>query len=299
MAAIGRSGVISGRLFGSAVKGAQQGDPSAPSRKARGRGSQRSVVVGGGGGASGRGGGGNNRASAFARAFGIEESSYEPNTGPVRRERGRRAAGPYETSEDVDADYNGFPRYQQYDWDEPNWEHDQFEGPMTVGSAIFVRNLPPGVEGWQLKPLFEEAGQIASIQVDNGPIPTATIAFVRQGVASDAAELFQGRWLRGNELKITVKAAESSGARTSDEDFWRTELREMRQSGRLIGNDPRSLAAYGAWEDDWRSREERRGFGSERKAKGKGKSKNFDGSNPEGDPGPGRGGMRSALSWDN
>lgn len=286
---------MSGRLFGSAVKGAQQDGPTSPSRKARGRGTQRRPGAGSGGGGSNDG---NHRASAFARAFGIEESSWQPSLGPVRSVRGRRAVGPYEDSEEIDADYNGFPRYSQWDRDEPNWEHDQFEGPMTVGSAIFVRNLPPGVEGWQLKPLFEEAGQIANIQVDNGPIPTATIAFVRQGVAADAVELFQGRWLRGYELKITIKKAESSGARTSDEEFWREELREMRQSGRMIGNDPRLLVDYGGWEDDWRGRVERRGFGSERKAKGKGKSKTSGVSLPGGDPGPGKGGMRSALSWD-
>eukprot|EP00913_Durusdinium_trenchii_P007858 g7375.t1 len=95
--------------------------------------------------------GSNPRASAFARAFDVEEQA----AGPVRKVRGRRV-GPYDEFE-VDADYNGFPRYSQYDWDEPDWEHDQFDGPQTVGSAIFVRNLPPGVEGQQLKHLFEEA----------------------------------------------------------------------------------------------------------------------------------------------
>ncbi|CAE7538328.1 unnamed protein product [Symbiodinium natans] len=141
-------------------------------------------------------GGGNPRASAFARAFDVEEQA----PGPIRQVRGRRD-GPYELLVEADADYNGFPRYSQYDWDEPDWEHDQFEGPQTVGSAIFVRNLPPGVEGQQLKHLFEEAGQIANIQVDQGPLPTATIGYVRQGVAFDAAEMFHGRWLLGQELK--------------------------------------------------------------------------------------------------
>ncbi|CAE7241350.1 AL1 [Symbiodinium pilosum] len=231
--------------------------------------------------------GSNPRASAFARAFDVEEQ----NPGPVRRVRGRRD-GPYELMVEVDADYNGFPRYSQYDWDEPDWEHDQFEGPQTVGSAIFVRNLPPGVEGHQLKHLFEEAGQIANIQVDQGPLPTATIGYVRQGVAFDAAEMFHGRWLLGQELKVTVKAGDmmSTPARKVDDDFWRDELREMRQKGHLMRNDPWLMTQFEGQEARWVNWVP---------AKGKGKRKGpVKGDAYLSGKGSAPGGMRSALAWD-
>lgn len=313
---------ISGRLFGSAVQSAQ-GRPTRGKGKGnvavrtvipkiakgvtadatvRGRGSR----MFGGGGMGGRsqafsagdyeyeasageysGGGGNPKASAFARAFEVEERA----TGPVRRVIGRRP-GPYDELQEVDADYNGFPRYSQYDWDEPDWEHDQFEGPQTVGSAIFVRNLPPGVEGQQLKHLFEEAGQIANIQVDQGPLPTATIGYVRQGVGFDAAELFHGRYLLGYELKVTAKAAEAPESRKVDDDFWRQELRIMKQRGSMR-NDPWQLGQFGHEDMDW---------GPPRKGgQGKGGKSRFA---VKGAAGRGKGGfgpsagMHSALAWD-
>lgn len=310
---------ISGRLFGSAVQSAQ-GRPA----RGKGKGGNAAVrtvipkIVKGapadatvrgrgtrmfaGGGMGGRSqaysagdeyesfggeysGGGNPKASAFARAFEVEERA----TGPVRRVMGRRP-GPYDELQEVDADYNGFPRYSQYDWDEPDWEHDQFEGPQTVGSAIFVRNLPPGVEGQQLKHLFEEAGQIANIQVDNGPLPTATIGYVRQGVGFDAAELFHGRYLLGHELKVTVKAAESPAARKVDDDFWRQELHAMKQRGSMR-NDPWILGQFGEEDLDWAPQRAPQ-------SKGKGKIR------LKGSAGRGKGGfgpsagMHSALAWD-
>ncbi|CAK9061507.1 unnamed protein product [Durusdinium trenchii] len=304
---------MAGRLFGSAVQSVQ-------GRPARGKGKgnlgTRAVIpkivkgasadvtvrgrgthMYGGGGMGGRspaltagnyesfGGeysaGSNPRASAFARAFDVEEQA----AGPVRKVRGRRV-GPYDEFE-VDADYNGFPRYSQYDWDEPDWEHDQFDGPQTVGSAIFVRNLPPGVEGQQLKHLFEEAGQIANIQVDQGPLPTATIGYVRQGVGFDAAELFHGRYLLGHELKVTVKAAESTAARKSDDDFWRQELRDMKQRGSLR-NDPWLLGQFGEEDMDWVGPRKGKG-GTKGRLKGSRRGK--------GGFGPSAG-MHSALAWD-
>jgi len=327
---------ISGRLFGSAVRGAQDGkggrvrakpgvstrvvaaspkesmhsSASSAGAGVRGRGPRTfgggasmlggtSEALNGGsaGGLLGRGGdhyAGNPRASAFARAFDVEESAWKP-LGPVRRGRGRRA-GPYEPFEEMDADYNGVPRYFQRDWDEPDWEHDHFEGPQTVGSAIFVRNLPPGLEGHHLRPLFEEAGQIANVQVDNGPLPTATIGYVRQAVAFDAAELFNGRYLLGHELKVTVKKSESVGSGSADDDFWRQELRTMKQQGRLTRNDPWLMSQFvDDWEDPWG------GYSSGWKGKGKGgrkgQSKGESRRGGRGDIEAG-GGMRSALAWD-
>lgn len=68
-----------------------------------------------------------------------------------------------------------------------------------------------------------EAGEISEIQVDQGPLPTATVGYMRQGVSSEAAELFHGRYLLGHELKVTVKALEAPEARKVDDDFWRHE----------------------------------------------------------------------------
>ncbi|CAJ1327574.1 unnamed protein product [Effrenium voratum] len=234
-------------------------------------------------------GGGNPRASAFARAFDVEEQ--EP--GPVRRVRGRRA-GPYDEAVEVDTDYNGFPRFSQYDWDEPDWEHDQFDGPQTVGSAIFVRNLPPGVEGHQLKHLFEEAGQIANIQVDQGPLPTATIGYLRQGVGHDAVQMFHGRYLLGYELKVTPKAADMPAARKVDDDFWRQELRDMKQRGELMRNDPWVVEQFGDEAMDW-GPPPRKGLKGKGGSKGrpKGKGKGAAGGGPRG-----AGGMHSSLAWD-
>jgi len=330
---------ISGRLFGSAVKGAQ-GRPTGSTGKGRSKGKSgvaskaselaseeaiaaptRTAAAGVrgrgprtfGGGASSLGGtsealngnagrqGGNSRASAFARAFGVEEREWEPSYGPARRGIGGRQ-GHYDDDDDdeVDADYNGFARYTQYDWDEPDWEHDQFEGPQTIGSAVFVRNLPAGLQGNQLKHLFEEAGQIANIQVENGPLPTATVGYVRQDVAFDAAELFHGRWLLGQELKVTVKAVETAtSSGPEDDDFWRQELRQMKHHGRMMGSGPDMLMDY---DDEWDYEGPWGGYGSF--GKGKGSGKGF---------GKGKGkrsakgvkedsseqkGMRSALAWD-
>mmetsp|Transcript_69236 Transcript_69236/g.122477 ORF Transcript_69236/g.122477 Transcript_69236/m.122477 type:complete len:340 (-) Transcript_69236:45-1064(-) len=331
---------ISARLFGSAVKGAQNRQGSAAAKgRSRGKsaagtktsevrvseeavsataGSSAAAGVRGrgprtfGGGASSLGGtsealhggtgrqGGtaNSRASAFARAFGVEEREWEPSYGPARRGRGGRQSPYGPLDDDVDADYNGFPRYSQYDWDEPDWEHDQFEGPQTVGSAIFVRNLPSGLQGHQLKHLFEEAGQIANIQVDNGPLPSATVGYVRQDVAFDAAELFHGRWLQGQELKVTVKAVESAASGAADDDFWRQELRQMKQQGRMMGNQSRMLMDY---DDDW-DYDPWGGVGSWGKGKGGGKGFGKRGAK-SGTKGGGKDtaeikGMRSALSWD-
>ena len=90
-------------------------------------------------------------------------------------------------------------------------------------TEIFVRNLPPGVSGEHLKHLFEEPGEISEIQVDQGPLPTCTVGYVRQGVSAEAAELFHGRYLLGHELKVTVKQLEAPEARKVDDDFWRHE----------------------------------------------------------------------------
>eukprot|EP00933_Yihiella_yeosuensis_P075829 TRINITY_DN85378_c0_g1_i1.p1 TRINITY_DN85378_c0_g1~~TRINITY_DN85378_c0_g1_i1.p1 ORF type:complete len:368 (-),score=105.85 TRINITY_DN85378_c0_g1_i1:26-1129(-) len=260
---------------------------------------------GGFGGDEVRGGGGNSRASAFARAFGVEESEYKP----LRRGR-RGRAGPYGEEDEIDEsmDYNGFPRYSRFDWDEPEWEHDQFKGPQTIGSAIFIRNLPPGIESYQLHHLFEEAGQIAKIQVDNGPLPSATVGYVRQDVAFDAEELFNGRYLRGHELKVTIKANEVAGGALNDDEFWRKELKDMRRSGMMIPNIDEDdwwgkgygKGRKGGWGDSWSDSWSGKGGGGKGR-KGKGRSGGGGGYGPDRGRDRGRGGgggMASALAWD-
>jgi len=86
----------------------------------------------------------------------------------------------------------------------PRWQHDQFDGPKTIGSAVFVRNLPQGVStAEQLAGIFGAAGQVASVQVDAGPLTTATIGFVRQDAANEAERRFHGRWLQGSQMKVS------------------------------------------------------------------------------------------------
>jgi len=123
---------------------------------------------------------------------------------------------------------------------EPRWQHDQFDGPKTIGSAVFVRNLPPGfATAAQLAGVFAAAGQVASVQVDAGPLPTATIGFVRQDAALEAERRFHGRLVQGSQMKVSVKENSSLNVNGDDEDFWRQELKDMAKR-------PRQAAFEGA-----------------------------------------------------
>lgn len=149
-----------------------------------------------------------------------EEMEWQPGRAPLGSARGSRPA----RLSPADAP--------------PRWEHDQFQGPRTVGSAVFVRNLPPGLAApSQLAGVFAAVGQVASVQVDSGPLPTATIGFVRQDSANEAERRFHGRRLQGVQMKVSVKELSSTGERADDEDFWRQELKAMSKRPRRVTLD--------------------------------------------------------------
>merc|ERR1719482_258239 len=109
------------------------------------------------------------------------------------------------------------------------WSHDQYTGPPPVGSSVFVRNLPKGATENQVAALFACIGELVDVQVDNGPLPTATVGFVRQDAAFKASQRFHGHWLQGEQLKVSlnVTGAISSAGPEEDDEFWRRELLEM------------------------------------------------------------------------
>lgn len=107
------------------------------------------------------------------------------------------------------------------------WHNDKYKGPQTVGSAVFVRNLPKGASEIQVAALFSSIGEVVSVQVDNGPLPTATVGFIRQDNAHTASERFHGHWLQGEQLKVSVKQDLAATNAGEDDDFWRKELKDM------------------------------------------------------------------------
>jgi len=94
---------------------------------------------------------------------------------------------------------------------------------------VFVRNLPKGATENQVAALFACIGELVDVQVDNGPLPTATVGFVRQDAAFKASQRFHGHWLQGEQLKVSlnVTGAISSAGPEEDDEFWRRELLEM------------------------------------------------------------------------
>jgi len=82
------------------------------------------------------------------------------------------------------------------------------------------------------------------VQVDTGPITTATVGFVRRDAASKAENRFHGQWFQGSQLKVSVKGGQSSrGLGVDDEEFWRRELRDMQLQSRSLPE--RKMAAAG------------------------------------------------------
>lgn len=138
---------------------------------------------------------------------------------------------------------------QRWEPGEPRWQHDQFDGPQTVGSAVFVRGLPSGATAHQLGGLFSSAGQVASVQVDSGPLPTATVGFVRRDAAAEAERRFHGQWLQGSQLKVSAKGESSRGLGGEDEDFWRRELQDMQRHSGAAGRPAAGGSQSGLPED--------------------------------------------------
>lgn len=241
------------RLFGSALAGATKEPkvPKAPPKKppppqakdAKAPSSHPTTAAPGGAAASGGAVRGRGAAKRFERdAFDAPEPVMSRGPGGPVRGRGKmtRRFSPYDRAEedfaeDIPGSGQGYDGYSRWDYDpnEPRWTHDQFQGPQTTGSSIFVRNLPAGVAAKQLGDLFSTVGQVASIQVEGGPLPTATIGYVRQDVAPQAVREYHGRSLMGHVLKVSAVSNSGNSADPGDEDFWRQELREMSRQGRL------------------------------------------------------------------
>lgn len=153
--------------------------------------------------------------------------------GPAPRGRGAsRRASPYDLPEEEEAPVEWWPRYDFHP-NEPRWRHDAFQGPLASRSAIFLRNLPSGITEQELAELFGSVGQIASVEVEDGPLPTATIGYVRQDVAQEAERRFHGRWLLGHELKVQAVREYQLNISTDggNEDSWRQEWEEMQRHG--------------------------------------------------------------------
>ncbi|CAK0797991.1 unnamed protein product, partial [Prorocentrum cordatum] len=129
----------------------------------------------------------------------------EPGVGgPVRRARESRRATPYAAAppEPAAAKRQQRPRGGAASaaaaW---RGQPGQFDGLDSSGPAVFVRNLPQGATERQLREIFSEAGLVAAVEVDAGPMCTATVRFLRQAAAFEAERRFHGRWLLGAQLK--------------------------------------------------------------------------------------------------
>lgn len=165
-----------------------------------------------------------------SRNGGQDSDSY----GPVRRGRRQQSSEPYGGNSGARDDWDeepwepSQPRWtSQRDDVQAPWRHDMYMGPAPIGSQVFVRNLPKGVSGQQLRALCNAAGiAVTAVQVDSGPLPTATVNFQRQDAASTAAARLNGQWLAGVRLKVSVKEATAMRG-GGDDEFWRKELKTM------------------------------------------------------------------------
>lgn len=154
---------------------------------------------------------------------GGQGNAIEGDYGPARRGRRQQRSSPYDEWDHDGYWENAQPRQREVG----PWRHDMYAGPTPVGSQVFVRNLPQGCTVQQLRGLFGSAGiQVGAVQIDAGPLPTATVNFLRQDQAADAADRLHGTWVQGAQLKVCVKETQSVG-NSGDDDFWRKELKTM------------------------------------------------------------------------
>lgn len=93
-----------------------------------------------------------------------------------------------------------------HDPDNEEWQHDLYEGHVASnpGSEIFVRNLPSSVTANQLQSLFGKVGVVVAVKLDQGPLPTAKISFLKKNTAADAVDMFTGHKLHGKPIKVCV-----------------------------------------------------------------------------------------------
>lgn len=179
-----------------------------------------------------------------------QHDHFEDGPGPRRRGRRNRGSEPYGGGGggglDRESDDRGPAERRPMTFEDhlPRWENDRYDGPGTVGSEVFVRNLPMEVaEAAILEELFGGVGEVVSVQVDPGALATATIGYVRQDAAEEAERRYHGRWVHGCQIKVSAKARARADDGGGDEDFWRKELKAMPR---------RSAQARGArWGDDY------------------------------------------------
>eukprot|EP00927_Polykrikos_kofoidii_P054585 TRINITY_DN48995_c0_g1_i1.p1 TRINITY_DN48995_c0_g1~~TRINITY_DN48995_c0_g1_i1.p1 ORF type:complete len:389 (+),score=87.08 TRINITY_DN48995_c0_g1_i1:144-1310(+) len=185
----------------------------------------RAGAGGGGGGRGGGGGGGKGGAAGCGK--GGAGGAGKGGGGKGSRGGGKNGGG---ASTDGDAYGRGGGGKGRFGGKGgPRWQHDHFEGPQTVGSTVFVRQLPKGTTTQQIGSLFAAVGQLASVQIDDGPLPTATVGYVRQDAALEAQRRFHGRWVQGVQLKVSAGAPSSKRSDLDDEEFWRRELKTMKK----------------------------------------------------------------------
>lgn len=226
------------RLFGSAITGVKKPQPKLASRASSSKASDAPArVVKNGGKTEGTNG---------IRGRGTVSFSSSPKKAsvPVRRQKIIRRAVHY-NGEDSDA----FAHLQQQlprpdPHKEADWHHDQYTGPLPIGSSVFVRSLPKGASEVMVEALFSRIGEVVSVQMDSGPCPTATVGFVRQDTAFTAVDRFHGYWLQGEQLKVSViETSTTHLASPEDDEFWRQELLQMpkRQPVEPLARIPSSL----------------------------------------------------------
>jgi len=227
------------RLFGSAMAGVKKPQPKLVPRASGSQAAPDATARAKNGSASQ----GNN--GARGRGAAVFSPTPTKASGPVRQQKTLRRATHYREDADATAQrYMQFPRPDPHK--EAEWHHDQYTGPLPIGSSVFVRSLPKGASEPMVSALFSRIGEVVSVQMDDGPLPTATIGFVRQDTAFTAAERFHGYLLQGEQLKVSVREASKMTTSRSleDDDFWRQELRQMPK------RQPVELAARGHLDRD-------------------------------------------------
>lgn len=104
------------------------------------------------------------------------------------------------------------------------WQHDLFDGHVAnhPGSEVFVRSLPSGITKEQLERLFGKVGVVVALKLDQGPLPTAKVSFLKKHSAADAVKMYSGYKLHGSVVKVCIYEKPSSAQPnvTDDESFF-------------------------------------------------------------------------------
>eukprot|EP01066_Platyproteum_vivax_P009203 Platyproteum_vivax@DN4032_c0_g1_i1.p1 len=148
---------------------------------------------------------------------GIEDTkmvSFGPSK--TRRQINQRAAPfkpvtvsqPVELHERVGASSFGMgsPKLMSERMVSEKWRHDRYEGGGSgaAGSEVFVRNLPEQITQMHIQRLFKRAGDVIAVKVDNGPLSTAKVSFLKKNQAQDAVRMLHGHKLMGHAIKVAL-----------------------------------------------------------------------------------------------